>query len=129
MRGGIFRYLETLPTAPFRAASGYDVTEKSSPLVAYDAEVSQFAAALTGFALDTVLERSPSTFPYSAYLIGFKSEWIFEAPFDTRPILVQADAAEGGGTSEEQAAKGQEAAAVLVELINQQINADASASR
>ena len=129
MRGGIFRYLETLPAAPFRAASGYDVTEKSSPLVAYDAEVSQVAAALTGFALDTVLERSPSRFPYSAYLIGFKSEWIFEAPFDTRPILVQADAAEVGGTSEDQAAKGQEAAAVLVELINQQINADASASR
>lgn len=129
MRAGVHQHLETLPKAPFRVAFGYDVPDESSPLVAYDAEVSQFAAAMTSFALDTLLDRKPVAFPYSAYLIGFKREWIFDAPFDTRPILVEAAPAEARGLSEEQAAEGQEAAAVLVELINQQINADASATR
>lgn len=128
MRAGLVNYFETLPKAPFAVASGYDVTESSSPLEAYDAEVSQFASALTALALDTLLDRSPSTFPYSAYLIGFKRGWIFDAPFDTQPILLQGDVGEARDVSEKQAAEGQEAAAVLVELINQQVNADASAS-
>lgn len=129
MRAGVYQYFETLPKAPFRVAPGYDVSDESSPLIAYDAEVSQFAAALTSFALDTLLDRSPVAFPCSAYLIGFKREWIFEAPFDTQPILVQATSIEALDVSEKRAGEGQEAAAVLVELIDQQINADASAAR
>jgi len=129
MREGVYRYLETLPKAPFRIAPGYDVSDRSSPLVAYDAEVSQFAAALTSFALDTMLDRSPATFPHSAYLMGFKHEWIFEAPFDTQPILVQATPEEALDVSEKKVGEGQEVAAVLVDLINQQINADSSAAR
>jgi len=129
MRAGVYGHLETLPTAPFRAAPGYDVSDESVALVAYDAEVSQFAAAMTSFALDTLLDRSPAAFPYSAYLIGFKAEWIFEAPFDTRPILIQPSPEEARETSEEQVAEGKEAVAVLVELINKRVNADASAPR
>lgn len=128
MRDGVFRYFDSLPKAPFPIASGYDVTDSSLPLVAYDAEVSHLASVMTELAIDTVLDRTPSTFPYSAYLMAFKREWIFEAPFDTRPILVQGDAGERRHISEKQATEGQEAAAVLVDLINQQVNADASAS-
>ena len=77
MRAGVYSHLETLPTAPFRTAPGYDVSDESVALVAYDAEVSQYAAAMTSFAVDTLLDRSPAAFPYSAYLIGFKAEWVF----------------------------------------------------
>jgi sulfur-carrier protein adenylyltransferase/sulfurtransferase len=34
--------------------------------------------------------RDPSAFPYSVYLIGLASAWIFDAPFDTYPIEVGA---------------------------------------
>lgn len=128
MRAGVYEHLKTLPEAPFRLAAGYDVPVDSAPLIAFDAEVSQFAAALTSFALDTLLDRTPATFPHSAYLIGFKQEWIFDAPFDTRPILVEAVLETVPGSPANQIEERQEATAALVELLNQQINADASAA-
>jgi hypothetical protein len=58
------------------------------PEIAGDAEVSVIAGQLALMAIDTLIPRSPSAYPYAAYLIGFRAEWIFEAPFDTRPIDV-----------------------------------------
>jgi hypothetical protein len=55
-------------------------------LAASDAEVSIFAGHLTRLAIDTLLQRDPSLFPYSMYLIGLEQAWLFEAPFDTIPI-------------------------------------------
>jgi hypothetical protein len=129
MRAGVHRYLEALPKAPFRIASSYDMPDEASPLVAYDAEVSQFAATATAFAVDTIIDRSPSSFPQSAYVIGYKREWIFEGPFDTQPIQVEVLPAPAGEGSVQQTDVAQKAAAMLVELINQQVNADASAPR
>jgi molybdopterin/thiamine biosynthesis adenylyltransferase len=129
MRAGIHQHLQTLPKAPFPHAGDYDVVQDAIPLVAFDAEVSQFAAVLTSFALDTLLDRALSAFPYSAYLIGFKRGWIFDAPFDTRPILVEAPVAETTDSPSVQVDERQQAAAVLIDLINQQINADASTPR
>jgi hypothetical protein len=88
IRERIHAYLETREPAPFRAAGiGYDVEgDDRAPLIASDAEISQFAAMATRFALDAALEPEPSEFPQSAYLIGFKRAWIFSAPFDTQPI-------------------------------------------
>lgn len=124
MLSGLNEYLKTLPEAPFRAATRYDAERDSTPLIAFDAEVSQFAATLTAFALDTLLEREPSTFPESAYLIGYKRDWIFAAPFDVQPVRVQPPAEESNvghaNTTEERA----EAIAVLAGLITQQTNAD-----
>lgn len=90
VRSAIYAHLATLPQAPFQQADGYDV-EHEQPLVAYDSDVGQIATSLTRFAIDAALQRNPSQFPYSAYLIGLREEWIFEQPFDTRPINVQGD--------------------------------------
>lgn len=91
VRDAYHNYLATLPPAPQKNAAGYDGDEEE-PLVAYDSDVGFVAAALTRLGLDTALCRDPSDFPYSVYLLAMRREWIFEAPFDTRPIEVQ-----GGG--------------------------------
>ena len=98
VRSSIYAYFDTLPTAPFQQAGGYDV-EHEQPLVAYDSDVGQIAASLTRFAIDAALQRNPSQFPYSAYLIGLRQEWIFGQPFDTQPIDVQGDNWDDAGTS------------------------------
>lgn len=98
VRDAIYAYFDTLPTAPFQQAGGYDV-EHEQPLVAYDSDVGQIAASLTRFAIDVALQRHPSQFPYSAYLIGLRQEWIFGQPFDTQPIDVQGDSWDDAGTS------------------------------
>ena len=87
VRSAILNYYETLPPAPFRDADGYDGTIQQ-PVIAYDGDVAQIASALMRLALDTALQREPSDFPYAAYLIGLRKEWIFEQPFDTRPIEI-----------------------------------------
>lgn len=87
-------YMATLPDAPFKNAAGYDGTEEQS-LVAYDSDVGFVATALTRLVIDTALSRDPSEFPYSVYLLGMLRGWIFEAPFDTRPIAVQGPGWEG----------------------------------
>jgi sulfur-carrier protein adenylyltransferase/sulfurtransferase len=73
------------PAAPFRDANGYDGNDQQ-PVIAYDGDVAQIACALTRLALDSALQREPSDFPYAAYLIGMRKEWIFEQAFDTRPM-------------------------------------------
>ncbi len=88
VRDAIHAYLAKCPTAPYQNAAGYDV-EQEQPLFAHDGDVGFIAMALTRLAFDTAMQRDPSDFPYSVYLIGLRREWIFEAPFDTRPIDVQ----------------------------------------
>lgn len=60
-------------------------------LIASDADVSVIAASTTQIALDTLLEREPSAYPYPAYLIGLVRSWIFEQPFHVLPITCTAD--------------------------------------
>ena len=98
VRSAIYAHLATLPQAPFQQAAGYDV-ELEQPLIAYDSDVGQIATSLTRFAIDAALQRNPSQFPCSAYLIGLRQEWIFGQPFDTRPINVQGDGWDDVGTS------------------------------
>lgn len=88
VRDAYHAYLTALPDAPFKNAAGYDGTEEQ-PLVAYDSDVGFVATALTRLVIDTALSRDPSEFPYSVYLLGMRHEWIFQAPFDTRPVAVQ----------------------------------------
>lgn len=100
MRAGIHNFLQTLPPAPLARAERYDVPmDNGPPLIAFDSEVGQFSATLTRFALDTLLDRAPSEFPHSAYLIGFKRAWVFEAPFDTRPIDIEAPSSDSEDTA------------------------------
>jgi molybdopterin/thiamine biosynthesis adenylyltransferase len=88
VRDAYHNHLATFPDAPFNNAAGYDGDEEL-PLVAYDSDVGFVANALTQLAIDAALRRDPSNFPQSVYLFGMRREWIFEAPFDTRPIDVQ----------------------------------------
>ena len=57
-----------------------------SPMVADDAEVSVVAAHASRFVIDPLARPDSSIFPFSAYVIGLSSEWLFDQPFDTRPI-------------------------------------------
>lgn len=103
VRDAYHAYLATLPDAPFKNMAGYDGTEEQ-PLVAYDSDVGFVATALTRLAIDTALSQDSSEFPYSVYLLGMRREWIFEAPFDTRPVAVQGHGWERGedaGTGED----------------------------
>jgi hypothetical protein len=70
-----------------RAANDYEGRSSGAPLIASDADVAVIAAHAARFALDILLPR-PSIFPSSVYLIGLAEGWVFEQPFDTRPIDV-----------------------------------------
>ncbi|GAB3507306.1 ThiF family adenylyltransferase [Pseudoxanthomonas daejeonensis] len=112
VRDAYHTYLATLPDAPFKNVAGYDGTEEQ-PLIAYDSAVGFVATALTRLVIDTALSRDPSEFPYSLYLLGMRREWIFEAPFDTRPIAVQGHGWERDGDAVNEKAR----IAVVEELL------------
>lgn len=58
------------------------------PMIADDADVTVIASHSARLVIDMLIGRDPSVFPYSVYLIGLTSGWIFDAPFDTYPIDV-----------------------------------------
>jgi hypothetical protein len=65
------------------------------PLIADDADVSAIAAAAVRLAIDTLIARDPSLFPYSAYAIGLGVGSVFTQPFEIFPIEIpKAPAAE-----------------------------------
>jgi len=83
-----------------RAANDYGGTDEA-PLIADDADVTAIAAHAARLAIDTLIARTPSTFPNSVYLIGLSKGWIFEAPFDTYPIDVgQPQNSDGQGSAD-----------------------------
>ena len=71
-----------------RATANYENRELGVPLIADDADVTVIASHAARLAIDTLLGRSPSMFPNSVYMIGLSQGWIFDQPFDTRPIDV-----------------------------------------
>lgn len=59
----------------------YDaISDDGHVIIASDAQVSVVAGYVVQFALDILLEREPSLFPYSLYLIGMERRWVFDAP-------------------------------------------------
>jgi ubiquitin-protein ligase len=81
-------------------ANDYSVQRDDGlPFIADDADVSVISAHAARFVTDILTRPEASIFPYSAYLIGMSSEWIFQAPFDTRPIDLQPEG-EWGETSD-----------------------------
>jgi hypothetical protein len=56
------------------------------PLVADDSDVGVIAAHASRMTIDALVRPEASTFPHPAYVIGLSAEWLFSAPFDTRPI-------------------------------------------
>jgi hypothetical protein len=71
-----------------RTAEDYETSRDGQPLIADDADVTVIAAHTARFAIDTLLNRTPSFFPHSVYMIGLAPGWIFDEAFDTKPIDV-----------------------------------------
>lgn len=94
MRAAFHQHLQGLTPAPFIRADNYDADVQGEPIVAFDGEVSEFSAIMARFIVDVAIPQPESTFPYSAYLIGFKKAWIFDSPFDVRPLVLQASGAQ-----------------------------------
>jgi hypothetical protein len=123
VRDAFIAHVDTLPPAPFRRATDYDV-QSQEPLTAYDSDVTQIASAFTRLIIDTALREQPSIFPYSVYIIGLQKAWAFTQPFDTRPIDVKgADWESNAETATE--ADRKEAVQVLLGIIVKGAHADA----
>lgn len=72
---------------PKTATEPYQLENQTAGILeASDADVAVIAAYLTQLAIDTLLQKEQSSFPFSMYLIGLKKEWIFKAPFHVFPI-------------------------------------------
>lgn len=86
-RASLHEYLENLDLQEINETVDYTaVNSKGEPIAACDADVAVIAANATRMALDILIEREPSDFPYSLYLIGLTREWIFSEPFHIIPI-------------------------------------------
>jgi ubiquitin-protein ligase len=104
-----------------RAARSYETTgDDGAPLVADDADVSVIAAHASRLAIDTLIGRTPSAFPVSTYMIGMRSDWLFEAPFETYPIDVGAPGATTQIEADPELAKAE--ALRIVELMKKKAN-------
>jgi len=62
------------------------VDEDGHAAIATDSDISVIASHVSRLAFDTLARPNSSIFPFSAYAIGLEKQWIFTAPFDTRPI-------------------------------------------
>ena len=92
IRTVINQYYETSDqTPPIATGRGYDGSVgEAAPMQATDADVSVFAAHVSAFALDALSNIEPSNYDAQAYLVGLKRGWLFNDPFDARPIIVDA---------------------------------------
>jgi molybdopterin/thiamine biosynthesis adenylyltransferase len=108
---------------PWLAAGGnYDAQpEGHPPLVASDADVTVIAAHAARMAIDALVNADASEFPHPAYAIGLTKGWIFEEPFDVRPIDFTAEGDWQLKVSSEEAT---DALEYMARLIEQDENAD-----
>ncbi len=92
IRNAVDRYYTTCSEAPpVSAGYGYDGSVgQSTPMQASDADVSTFAAYLTGLVIDALVESEPSEYEAHAYLVGLRRGWMFSGPLDIHPIITEA---------------------------------------
>lgn len=57
-------------------------------IVASDAEVGVIAHHAIRYVVDCLVEET-SKFPYSIYLLGFETAWVFQGPFDAIPLSME----------------------------------------
>ncbi len=91
VRNSIYQWFQTpgFPEPPADAGIDYAAgPDDQTPMIADDADVSVISSHLTHFAADVLRGPANSNYPYSVYVIGLRKEWLFEEPFDTRPIDV-----------------------------------------
>jgi hypothetical protein len=97
------------------------LTGHEAPLIADDADVAVIAAHVSRMAIDVLVRPEDSIFPYPAYAIGLSGQWIFEEPFDTRPITFSAAGDWQAGASPERTT---EAVEFMLSLFEQGDHAD-----
>lgn len=97
IRKAYYIYCEEHPMADGVQLGDYAVADAEGRVeTASDADVSIIAANAARLAVDTVLNRDPSAYPFSLYLIGLERSWVFTQAMHTIPIptdnLVQEEA-------------------------------------
>jgi hypothetical protein len=85
------------------------------PLIAGDADVAVIAAHASRMAIDVLLRSDNSIFPHPAYVIGLSADWVFDEPFDTRPIDLSPEGEWQIAVSEEQVGAALEYVASLLD--------------
>jgi hypothetical protein len=65
-------------------------SESNAPGIADDSDVTVIAAHAARMAIDLLIPRDPSIFPHSVYMVGLAGGWIFDQPFETHPIEIEA---------------------------------------
>jgi hypothetical protein len=108
-----------------RAARSYGGSP-SAPAIADDAEVTVIAGHAARLAIDLLIPRDPSIFPYSVYLIGLAGHWNFTQPFETHPIDVGPPLAQHEVTMDEESANAERA--LIRRLFEEYANASSSGS-
>ena len=87
MRAALLSYLETQEAPELTSHGDYSAADSEGNIVvATDADVSVIAGYATNMVLDILAQNDSSIFPHSMYLIGLRKGWIFEEPFDTKPL-------------------------------------------
>lgn len=104
MRGAYLQYCTDHPAPAFVSVPGnYAIeTEEGKVLVASDADITIIAHHAARFVPDCFTPPECSIFPYSMYLIGLIKGWVFEAPFDTRPISMESISLKGWDNGKKQ---------------------------
>ncbi len=105
MRAQIEHWSTQQGLPPERAHGNYEQRDEGEPMIADDADVTAIAAHAARLAIDTLIPRMPSMFPASVYMIGLSRRWVFEQPFDTRPIDVGRAASANPDTADPNLAK------------------------
>ena len=101
------------PKPPQDSDIDYGAEPDDQPaMVADDADVSALSAHLARMALDALRPPEQSDYPFSAYVIGLRKEWIFQQPFEVHPLLLRSAPEAGQPTQESGQPVGAPAAAV-----------------
>lgn len=120
IRNRVLAYCEHQLAPPSEAGAAYGAGGNDSPWIAADADVTVIAAHAARLALDLMLKREPSDFPYSVYLVGLSRGWIFEEPFHTIPLDVGTIEERRDGENRRQSSE--ETIAFLSKILEQRVN-------
>lgn len=108
VRDALSQWFQTpgFPEPPEDAGIDYAAgPDDQAPMIADDADVSVISAHLTQFAADALRASTGSEYPYSVYVIGLRKEWLFEQPFETRPVDISAVRTSDVGDEEDEAVR------------------------
>lgn len=86
IRNAIENWFEEKAAQKPKPIRDYGAERDGKPLISDDADVSVIAAHASRFAIELLIGRDPSNFPWSVYAIGLAEGSVFTQPFQTFPI-------------------------------------------